>query len=109
MHLLAPPVSNTTCREEEHDPLPVHWISLLELLEHADLNLAGVAIFRYRTYDLDGHAFGEVGVKGLDHLAESALAEELDGPICATYEYSRITQSAVKQTHSDQRSCRRCG
>jgi hypothetical protein len=75
MHLLPDVMNNAPTTLPKHS-LAVHGISLLKLLEDANLDLARVPILGDRADDLDGHPILTMGVDGFDNLAERALAEE---------------------------------
>jgi hypothetical protein len=56
----------------------VHGVLLFKLVEHADLDLACVAILLDCTDDLDGDVLAGVKVAALDNLAKRALTEQAD-------------------------------
>ena len=56
------------------DILLVHRVLLFELVEHADLDLARVAILLYRADDLDRYVRVGLQVARFDDFAECALA-----------------------------------
>lgn len=78
IHLLG---SLATLRNKQ-DPLSINRVILLERLEHANLNLARVAILLYCSNDLDGHLLPRLDVTRLDDLAKRALAEEANDFVC---------------------------
>ena len=54
----------------------VEWILLLEPVEHADLDLARVAVLLDRADDLDRDVLARVKVPRLDHLPKRPLAQQ---------------------------------